>query len=171
MGAVRVKAKLTNAADESLARRGMLPSHEIRTCEVDALVDTGAVRTVLPQEIVARLGLAIDGQLVAQCADGRTESVNLTEPVRVELAGRNTAEEALVLGDEVVDESASSARPTTLLPAIHRGLGVLAPLVHHQGHGRRTAFPGHLAATPASRGVEYLGAVRAPVRLDGQRAT
>jgi clan AA aspartic protease len=102
MGAVRVKARLTNAADESLVRRGMLPPDEVRTCEVDALVDTGAVRTVLPQEIVSRLGLAIDGQLVAQYADGRMEAVNMTEPVRVELAGRHTAEEALVLGDEVL---------------------------------------------------------------------
>ena len=102
MGAVRVTAKLTNAADESLVRRGLLPPHEVRTCEVDALVDTGAVRTVLPQEIVSRLGLEIHGQLVAQYADGRSEAVNLTEPVRVEVAGRNTADEAIVLGDEVL---------------------------------------------------------------------
>jgi hypothetical protein len=89
MGAVRVTAKLTNAGDEVLVRRGLLQPHEVRTCEVDALVDTGAVRTVLPQEIAARLGLGIEGQLVAQYADGRSEAVNLTEPVRVELAGRN----------------------------------------------------------------------------------
>ena len=102
MGAVRVTARLTNAVDEGLVRRGLLQPHEVRTCEVDALVDTGAVRTVLPQEIVARLGLAIDGELVVQYADGRREVVNMTEPVRVELAGRDTAEEALVLGDEVL---------------------------------------------------------------------
>ena len=102
MGAVRVTARLTNAGDETLVRRGLLPAHDVRTCEVEALVDTGAVRTVLPHEIVARLGLGIDGRLVVRYADGRRETVNVTEPVRVELAGRDTAEEALVLGDEVL---------------------------------------------------------------------
>jgi hypothetical protein len=48
MGEVRVKARLTNAVDEGLVRRGMLNPAEMRTCEADALVDTGAVRTVLP---------------------------------------------------------------------------------------------------------------------------
>lgn len=95
-------AKLTNAGDETLVRRGMLKPEQIRTCEVDALVDTGATRTVLPSEIVSRLGLGIRGQLAAQYADGRNEAVGVTEPVIVEVAGRNTADEAMVVGDEVL---------------------------------------------------------------------
>jgi clan AA aspartic protease len=102
MGEVRVKAKLTNAGDETLVRRGLLKPEEIRTYEADALVDSGAVRTVLPPEVVSRLGLGIRGQRVAQYADGRKEAVGLTEPVVVEIAGRNTVDEALVLGDEVL---------------------------------------------------------------------
>ena len=102
MGAVRVTARLTNAGDETLVRRGVLQPHDIRTCEVEALVDTGAVRTVLPQEIATRLGLAIDGQLVVRYTDGRRETANVTEPVRVERAGRHTAEETVVLGDDVL---------------------------------------------------------------------
>jgi hypothetical protein len=35
-------------------------------------------------------------------ADGRTEAVNVTEPVMVELLGRDASDEALVLGDEVL---------------------------------------------------------------------
>jgi hypothetical protein len=35
-------------------------------------------------------------------ADGRREDVDVTEPVLVELMGRHTIEEALVLGDEVI---------------------------------------------------------------------
>jgi clan AA aspartic protease len=101
MREVRVKAKLTNAGDEILVRRGMLKPEQVRTCEVDALVDTGATRTVLPQEVVSRLGLGIRGQLVARYADGRKEAVGMTEPVIIELSGRDTAEEAMVLGDEV----------------------------------------------------------------------
>jgi predicted aspartyl protease len=97
-----VKAKLMNAADEVLVRRGMLRPEEARTYEADAFVDTGSVRTVLPPEVVSRLGLGIRGQLVAEYADGRKEAVGLTEPLVVELMGRTTVDDAMVLGDEVL---------------------------------------------------------------------
>ena len=92
-----MKAKLTNAADESLVRRGMLKPEQVRTCEADALVDTGATRTVLPPDVVSRLGLGIRGQRVARYADGRREAVSMTEPVIIELAGRDTADEAMAV--------------------------------------------------------------------------
>jgi predicted aspartyl protease len=102
MGEVRVKARLTNAVDEDLVRRGALAPDQVRTCEADALVDTGAVRTVVPAGIAARLGLGIRGQQMAEYADGRKEAVSVTGPLVVELEGRDTLEDALVLGDEVL---------------------------------------------------------------------
>jgi clan AA aspartic protease len=99
---VRVKARLTNAVDEDLVRRGMLERDRVRTCEADALVDTGAVRTVLPPQVVSRLGLSVRGQQAVEYADGRKEAVSVTGPLVVELEGRDTLEEALVLGDEVL---------------------------------------------------------------------
>ena len=101
MGAMRVKAKLTNAMDEMLARRSQLPLEKVRSCEVEALVDTGAVRTVLPPQVVQDLGLQIRGQRV-EYADGRKESVGVTEPLIIECLRRDTLEEAMVLGDEVL---------------------------------------------------------------------
>jgi len=38
---------------------------------------------------------------MAEYADGRKESVRVTEPIIFDLLGRDTLEEALVLGDEV----------------------------------------------------------------------
>jgi clan AA aspartic protease len=102
MGEVRVKAKLTNGFDESLLRRGMLAPDQVRTYEADAVVDTGSVFTVLPREIAERLGVAIRGERVISLADGRDESVSLTEPIVVEIGGREALEEAVVLGDEVL---------------------------------------------------------------------
>lgn len=102
MGEVRVKVRLTNAFDESRLRRGMIEPEHVRTCEADALVDTGAVRTVLPQDVVTRLGLGLRRQRVVEYADGRKERVSVTEPFVVELAGRDTLEDALVLGGEVL---------------------------------------------------------------------
>ena len=79
MGEVRVRVRLTNAVDEALARRGTLTPAEVRTYEADALVDTGAVRMVLPPQVAARLGLGIRGQRVAgEYADGRTAEVDIS---------------------------------------------------------------------------------------------
>jgi len=102
MGEVRTPVRLVNAIDEALVRRGMLAPDQVRSCEIIGLVDTGAVRTVLPQQIAARLGLGLRGQRVARYADGRTEAVSVTEPLVVELLGRDTLEEAMILGDEVL---------------------------------------------------------------------
>src|SRR5713226_6826912 len=88
MGEVRVAVKLTNAV--------------ARTYEADALVDTGAVRRVVLAEVAIRLGLGVRGQRMAEYADGRTETVSVTEPLVVEIDGRDTLEEALILGDEVL---------------------------------------------------------------------
>ena len=102
IGEVRVKVKLTNAGDEVLVRRGLLTEDKIRSYEANALVDTGAVRSVLPIHVVQRLGLATVGQARATYADDRTEYVNVTEMVGIDLVGRRTTEETLVLGSEVL---------------------------------------------------------------------
>jgi predicted aspartyl protease len=102
MGEVRAKVKLTNALDEMLARRGQLPASQVRSYEADALVDTGAVRCVLPAHVVQVLGLQTLGQRVAQYADGRFDVVDLTEPFTLRVLGREELETAMVLGDEVI---------------------------------------------------------------------
>jgi clan AA aspartic protease len=102
MGEGRVMVRLSNAADMALVRRNLMRPEEIRAVEADALVDTGAVTFVLPSLVVERLGLARPFKQVAEYADGRREEVDVTEPVFVELLGRHTVEEALVLGDEVI---------------------------------------------------------------------
>jgi predicted aspartyl protease len=102
MGEIRVKVKLTNALDEALARRGQLAKEAVRVYEADAMVDTGAVRAVIPVHVVETLGVGLRGRRVAEYADGRTESVGVTESIIFDILGRDTLEEALVLGDEVL---------------------------------------------------------------------
>jgi len=102
MGEVRANIKLTNAIDEALLRRDQLPANQVRSYEANALVDTGAVRSVIPTHVVQQLGLELRGQRVAEYADGRKENVGVTEPVIIDWHGRDTLEEALVLGDEVI---------------------------------------------------------------------
>jgi clan AA aspartic protease len=102
VGDLRVKVKITNAVDESLARRGQLAPANIRSYEADAMVDTGSVRTVIPQHVMEQVGVQERARRVAEYADGRKESVAVTEPIIIDILGRDTLEEALVLGDEVL---------------------------------------------------------------------
>lgn len=102
MGEVRATVKLTNSLDEELHAEGKCGPDEIRTFNGDALVDTGAVRSALPLAVVEALGVRVRGKTVAEYADGRQETVDVTAPITFELLGRTTADEALVLGDEIL---------------------------------------------------------------------
>lgn len=94
--------RLTNAEDEILAQRGFVKPGQVRTVQVQALVDTGTVRCVMPAKIVKELGLGIAARRYARYADGRDEEVDVTQPVRIELEGRPTYEDCLVLGEEML---------------------------------------------------------------------
>lgn len=102
MGEVRVKVKLTNSYDASRRQRGEISQDEVRTYEADALIDTGAVSSVVPVNVMRILGLLPRGERVAEYADGRRDIVELTEPIIFNIVGRETEEGAMVLGDEVI---------------------------------------------------------------------
>ncbi len=102
MGEVRATARLTNAIDAGLVRRHLLRPEEVRSVQVDGLVDTGAVALVIPSLVAERLGLGRPFKQVAEYADGRRDEVDVTEPILVELLGRQVSSPALVLGDEVI---------------------------------------------------------------------
>ncbi|HWN07899.1 MAG TPA: hypothetical protein VNO50_01195 [Pyrinomonadaceae bacterium] len=102
MGEVRVRVKLTNAGDEVMVRRGLLSADKVRYYEADALVDSGAVRSVLPRHVVQQLGLAIVRTTRVTYANDGGEEVDITEVVGIEINGRRTTEETVVLGSEVL---------------------------------------------------------------------
>ena len=102
IGAVRVKVKVTNAIAEALGSRGLLNPSLLRVYEAEALIDSGSVRTALPEDVVEHLGLRIRSQEIAKYADGRQETVGLTKPVLIEREGRETIEAVMVLGDMVL---------------------------------------------------------------------
>jgi clan AA aspartic protease len=102
MREVRVDVRLTNAADEALVRRGLLPAESVRSYEAQAFVDTGAVKSILPVQVVQQLGLAIVRKTRARYANDSGEDVDITEMVGIDINGRRTTEETLVLGSEVL---------------------------------------------------------------------
>ena len=102
MGEIRVRVRLTNSTDMALARRGKLAADQVRTVELEGIVDTGAVATVIPSHVQQLLGLEIAYNRVAGYADGRLDNVGVTEPMLMECLDRKTFEEAMVLGTEVL---------------------------------------------------------------------
>ncbi len=102
MGEVRIQASLTNAVDEGMAYRGQLDVDEVRTKTVDAMVDTGAVNSVLPPSLANTLGLRRKTHQLVEYADGRREKVDVTDGVLIEIQGRSVYEECLILGNEVL---------------------------------------------------------------------
>ena len=102
VGEVRARVRLTNGGDEVLVRRGLLAADKVRSYEADAVVDTGAVRSVLPLHVVEQLGLATVGKTRATYANDLSELVDITEMVGIVINTRRTTEEMLVVGSEVL---------------------------------------------------------------------
>ena len=96
MGRIVVKAKLWNFADEIKAREGLIEPEEIRSTEVDALIDTGATMLSLPGEIVNELGLLPGRPVKVSYADGRVEERGVAYGVKIEIMGREAETYALV---------------------------------------------------------------------------
>ena len=102
MGEVKVQVKLTSMRDADDAEDGKLDPTAVRTVTATGMVDTGAVRSVLPPLVAQRLGLKTRRQQVVEYADGRKEAVGVVRGVIFEIMGREAQEEAYVLGDEVL---------------------------------------------------------------------
>ena len=102
MGEVKVNVKLTNAVDLGMFRRGLIPREQIRSVSVEAVVDTGAVRSCIPVDLKEELGLETIRHINAQMANGQTESVELTDAAYIDILGRVATESFLVLGSEVL---------------------------------------------------------------------
>ena len=102
MGEVKVSVKITNAVDLGMFRRNLMPREEIRSVTVEAVVDTGAVRSCIPVDLKEELGLETIRHINAQMANGQTESVELTDAAYIDILGRVATESFVVLGSEVL---------------------------------------------------------------------
>ena len=96
MGKVMGKIRLTNATDHGNAQAGGLAAGDVRTEEIEAIVDTGATTLVLPADVVERLGFAVEGQRFVKYADARREAIPWVSGVRLEILGRAMTCDALV---------------------------------------------------------------------------
>src|SRR5207249_1009878 len=79
MGQVQVQVILTNYREAVLARLGQLDASQVHRYETEALIDTGAVRSVLPPAVADRLGLLRLDRTEAKYANSGVEEVDVTE--------------------------------------------------------------------------------------------
>ena len=102
MGQVHVQVILTNYREAVLARLGQLDASQVHRYETEALIDTGATRSVLPPAVAERLGLIRLDHIEAQYANGTCEEVDLSEVFTIELLGRRANEDAMIMGAHIL---------------------------------------------------------------------
>ena len=102
MGQVHVRVVLTNHREAVMAQFGQLDANRVHHYETEALIDTGATRSVIPSAVADRLGLFRIRRTDAPYVDSRVEEVDVTEAIMVEILGRETAILPMVLGEHVL---------------------------------------------------------------------
>ena len=83
MGEIAVNITLENAGDRVVFERGYGEESAVRRSSVDAIVDTGAVMLVLPQNVVERLGLEIRRTVIVSYTDERKEERRVAAPLTI----------------------------------------------------------------------------------------
>jgi clan AA aspartic protease len=102
MGQVHVQVILTNYREAVMARLGQLDASQVHRYATEALIDTGAVQSVIPAAVADRLGLIRLRRTDAKYADGRVEEVDLAEVVTIEMLGRHIEITPMVLGEHIL---------------------------------------------------------------------
>ena len=97
MGKIMTKLKVTNNTDFENSRQGLIRPDQLRSVEIDALVDTGATMLALPEEVVAAAGLPVHGHRNIKDALGRISEVPWVRGVLIEILGREMTCDALVI--------------------------------------------------------------------------
>ena len=90
------EVKLWNYTDLEDVRRGLIPPEAVRTVSVEALVDTGAVTLVIPEDVAQALGLSILQVRTVTLADGTTRDIPVMGGLRIEILGRQMMCDAYV---------------------------------------------------------------------------
>ena len=89
MGHVTVEFEVSNYADVHQVEAGQLAPELVRKVRLEGIVDTGAVRLVLPESVGKQLGLPLSGQSTVRFADQRTAQRDVVHDAYVQLLGRS----------------------------------------------------------------------------------
>lgn len=88
MGEIVVAVELENPGDRAVVERGYGQESDIRRTTVEAIADTGAVISMLPQNVVERIGVPAQRTVVVTYADDRKEERPVAGPVTMKIGNR-----------------------------------------------------------------------------------
>jgi len=96
MGEIRAIVHLENKDDRTLYKKGFIKKEQVRQIEIDALVDTGAVMILLPQDIVEQLGLEVFDKKIVTLANEERIELSMAGDMLLTICGRKMITDCLV---------------------------------------------------------------------------
>ncbi|MDR0998935.1 MAG: aspartyl protease family protein [Treponema sp.] len=99
MSIFKEEITLANARDIGNAKEGLIPGTKIRKMTTEAMPDTGAWTLVINEETRQKLGLVIEETSESTLADGKTDTYDVTEGVKIQWKNRSTVLPAVVVPD------------------------------------------------------------------------
>lgn len=97
MGLTYATIQLVNQFDEYKYLEGTIEQNKIRSMEVSMLVDTGAIRMAINEEILNQLGLKRGFKINVALADGSIKVLELVSGLKVSFGDRTCYTDAFVL--------------------------------------------------------------------------
>ena len=97
MGLTYATIELINQYDEYKSEEGLLPSNEIRRWSGEFMIDTGAIRMAINEDIRGKLGLKKGTLMNVSLADGSIRQVELVGGIKVRFGDRTCYTDAFVL--------------------------------------------------------------------------
>ena len=94
MGEVKAEVVLENFVDRIRAQEN--GAVQVRSFKTQALVDSGALMSMLPHDVVEYLGLPIRDKVIVTLANQDREEMEVAEGLTIKIAGRSTTLPCLV---------------------------------------------------------------------------
>lgn len=107
MGEICVSVTLENPVDRDRFLEKQISESDIRHYQMNAIVDTGAVMLVLPQEVVEKLGLRSRRTVIVSYADERKEERSVAGPVTIQIGDRFMNTDCIIgppLGESLIGQ-------------------------------------------------------------------
>lgn len=96
MGEIRTKVRLENDGDRWFHKAGKIAAEDIRVQEIEAVVDTGAIMTLLPQELAEALGLETMAKVIVTLANDQKIELDKAGTLSLTICGRIMKTDCLV---------------------------------------------------------------------------
>jgi clan AA aspartic protease len=100
MGHVYAEIEIVNAGELEMARRSLLVQDEVKRMHLTVLVDSGAWKLCINENIQSIMNLPYISKIGFRLADGQPVEYDLVGPVKIRFGGRQVICEAVVLPED-----------------------------------------------------------------------